>query len=282
MITGAAKLAGVLGWPVEHSLSPRLHNFWLDRYGIDGAYVPLPVRPTETAKALRSLRTLGFMGCNLTLPHKTAALEVVDVVDARAQDIGAINTVVIDKSRAMHGFNTDWIGFLRGLEDAVESWRGGTDTAVVMGAGGAARAVIYALTEAGVKEIRIVNRTRKNAEELAKWAKGRAQTVAVAGFDETERAFDGADMLVNATSLGMAGQPLLDISLDGLSERAIVCDIVYAPLQTPLLERAAARGNIIVDGLGMLMHQAAAGFEGWFGHEAEADAELRAHLMEVL
>ena len=274
-IGGAARVAGVMGWPVAHSRSPLLHNFWLDRYGIDGAYVPFAVRPREVARALRALPNLGVAGVNVTVPHKEAAFAAVDARDAAARRIGAVNTVFVDDGGALRGSNTDAFGFLEALRTRSPGWTAAAGPAVVLGAGGAARAVLAALAEAGAPEVRLVNRTRARAESLA-GAFG--APVAVVGWGERESALAGAALLVNTTTLGMAGAPPLDLRLDDLPESALVNDIVYVPLETALLAAARARGCAAVDGLEMLLHQARPGFAGWFGREPEVDDALRQRL----
>ena len=274
-ISGAARVAGVMGWPVAHSRSPLLHNFWLDRYGIDGAYVPFAVRPGEVARALRALPNLGVAGVNVTVPHKEAAFAAVDARDAAARRIGAVNTVFVDDGGALRGSNTDAFGFLEALRTRSPGWTAAAGPAVVLGAGGAARAVLAALAEAGAPEVRLVNRTRARAESLA-GAFG--APVAVVGWRERESALAGAALLVNTTTLGMAGAPPLDLRLDDLPESALVNDIVYTPLETALLAAARARGCVAVDGLEMLLHQARPGFAGWFGREPEVDDALRQRL----
>ena len=279
ILSGKARLAGVMGWPIAHSRSPRLHGFWLERYGIDGAYVPLAVPPERLEQALRALPALGFRGTNLTLPHKEAALAIVDEVDEQARRIGAINTIAVREDGGLRGWNTDAFGFLAHLQASAPEWRASAAPAVVLGAGGSARAVCAALLGSGVPEIRLVNRTRERAAALAAAIGGPIRSV---DWEERAAALDGAGLLVNTTVLGMAGQPPLDVALDALSREAIVYDIVYVPLETPLLRAAAARGNRTVDGLGMLLHQARPGFAAWFGVEPAADAALRAFVLESL
>ena len=255
-------LAGVLGDPIGHSRSPALHGHWLKRHGIDGAYVPLHVRGHDLEETLRLLPRVGFAGCNVTIPHKAAALALSDQATDRARAIGAANTLTF-RDGAIHADNTDGAGFLANL-------RAGSDwapdrPAVVLGAGGAARGVVAALAEAGVPEIRISNRTRAKADALAD---AFPRTVTSDGLAD-------AGLLVNTTSLGMIGQPPLEMDLADLPRDAVVTDIVYVPLLTPLLKRAAARGNPTVDGLGMLLHQAAPGFAAWFGVTPVVDDDLR-------
>lgn len=271
-ITGKARLAGVIGWPVAHSRSPQLHGYWLRHHGINGAYVPLPVRPGELTDALRALPKLGFVGANLTVPHKQAALPVLDIVDELARRIGAVNTIVVDADRGLIGTNTDAFGFIENLRDGAPRWRAQDGPALVIGAGGAARAVCVALLDAGVGDVRIVNRTQARAQAVAETLGG---TIRAPPWRERQEAADGAALLVNATTLGMDGQPPLEFDLASLPAAAVVSDIVYTPLETPLLAAAQARGHVVVDGLGMLLHQARPGFEAWFGIAPTVTAELR-------
>lgn len=271
----AQRLAGVMGWPVAHSRSPRLHGFWLRQHGIAGAYLPLPVRPEDLAQALAALPRLGFSGCNLTVPHKEQALELVDAVDPLARRIGAVNTVVVRADGRLEGRNTDAFGFIESLRQERPGWKAAAGPAVVIGAGGAARAVVAALADAGAPEIRLVNRTRARAEALAADLGGPVRTV---DWAARAPALEGAALLVNTTTLGMKGQAPLDLPLDALPRKAVVNDIVYVPLTTPLLAAARARGNPVVDGLGMLLHQARPGFEAWFGARPEVTAALRRHV----
>jgi len=277
-ITGKAALAGVMGWPVAHSRSPRLHGFWLDAYGIDGAYVPLAVAPERFEAALRGLTALGFRGCNVTLPHKEATLALADEADDLARRIGAANTVVVRADGSLAVTNTDAFGFIENLEARAPGWPADRP-AVLLGAGGASRAVIVALLDAGVPQIRIANRTLERAQALAD-SFGKA--VLPVAWDERAAALEGAGLLVNGTQLGMAGQPPLEIALDALAGDAVVYDLVYVPLQTGLLKAAAERRLRCVDGLGMLLHQARPGFAAWFGREPEVTAALYAYLAEGL
>jgi len=278
-LSGNAVVAGVMGWPVGHSLSPRLHGFWLARYGIDGAYVPLPVAPDNVAQAIAALPKLGFAGANVTVPHKQAALEAVDRVDGTAGRIGAVNTIIVEADGTLSGGNTDGYGFMENLAAGAEDWRADAGPAVVLGAGGAARAIVVALLDAGAPEVRVVNRTVSKAEGLAADIGG---AIRAAPLTEAAAALADAGLLVNTTTLGMQGHGELDIDLTPLPPAALVTDIVYTPLRTDLLNAAAARGNATVDGLGMLLHQARPGFAAWFGREPEVTPELRDHVLAQL
>jgi shikimate dehydrogenase len=264
--------AGVMGWPVAHSRSPLLHGFWLTQHGIKGAYELLPVRPEDLKTALRGLVVQGFAGCNLTVPHKQAALAMVDHVDAMAARIGAVNTVTVRRDGTLEGRNTDAFGFRENLRAAEPAWRASAGPAVVLGAGGAARAIVAALLDEGTPEIRLVNRSRDKAAALAAALGG---AITVIDWSRRAAALANAALLVNTTSLGMTGQPPLDLALDALPKTAVVNDIVYAPLETPLLSAARQRGNPVVDGLGMLLHQARPAFAAWFGVTPEVTPALR-------
>lgn len=278
-ISGKARLAGIMGWPVSHSRSPRLHGFWLAQLGIDGVYVPLAVRPEHATAAIRALPLLGFAGCNVTVPHKETAYAAMDEVDAPARRLGAVNTIVVQPDGRLWGGNTDGYGFIENLKDQVPQWKGPAGPAVVLGAGGSARAVIGALLEAGVTQVRLVNRTVERAATLARMFGPQVKPL---GWDRRGEALAGAALLVNTTVLGMTGQAPLDLDLQALPDRAVVYDIVYAPLQTPLLAAARRRGLPAVDGLGMLLHQARPGFERWFGASPKVTDALRAHVLEDL
>lgn len=282
LLSGRARLAGVVGWPVGHSLSPRLHGHWFERYGIDGAYVPLPVRPEDLAAAFALLPRLGFRGWNVTLPHKEAACRLVHGLDAAAERIGAVNTVLVHEDGRTHGLNTDGAGFLASLRAAAPGWTPGAGPAVLVGAGGAARAVAGALLGAGVASLRLTNRTPERAERLVAELAGFGWPVAAVPWAVRAEALAGAALLVNATSLGMVGQAPLDLPLDRLPAAAVVADLVYAPLETPLLAATRARGQVAVDGLGMLLHQAVPGFAHWGGMTPEVDAALRTTVRDGL
>lgn len=279
IVSGRAKLAAVMGWPVAHSASPRLHGYWLERLGIDGAYVPLAVRPEDFVDALRMLPRLGFAGANVTVPHKEAALAAVDEAEPLARSIGAVNTVVVRPDGTLEGRNTDGFGFMESLRTGAPGWHPRRKPAVVIGAGGASRAVCVALLDAGVPQIYLVNRTAARAAGLAE---ALGEEIIVVPWSERAAALGHAALLVNTTTLGMRGQPPLDLDLGALPADAVVADIVYVPSVTPLLAAAAARGNPVVDGLGMLIHQARPGFEAWFGVAPEVTPELRAFVLEGL
>ena len=281
-ITGATQLAGIMGWPVAHSRSPLLHGFWLDETGVDGAYLPLPVRPEDIERALRALPVLGFRGCNLTIPHKRAALAVVDRVDPLARRIGAANTIVVAGDGSLEASNTDAYGFRENLRDSVPDWDAASGPGVVLGAGGSARAVVAALGDAGVGEIRLVNRTLSRAAAVAADLSTATTRITVHSWEEANWVLSGAGLLVNTTSLGMTGEPPLELDLSRLPLAAPVVDIVYVPLETGLLASARRRGHPVVDGLGMLLHQGRPGFEAWFGAPVRVSPELRAAILATL
>lgn len=270
--TGKTLVAGVFGWPISHSRSPRLHGYWLRKFGIDGAYLPFATRPENLIEAIRALPKLGFRGGNVTLPHKERALEAVDDLSLAARRIGAVNTLVVREDGSILGDNTDGFGFLEHLKASAPGWRADSGKAVILGAGGAARGIIVALQEAGVKQIVIANRTTARAEALAADLGG---DIAVIDWNDRARALQDTGILVNTTQLGMNGQPALEIDLKHLPTGAVVDDIVYVPLETALLAQARARGNPTVDGIGMLLHQARPGFKAWFGQEPMVDTALR-------
>jgi shikimate dehydrogenase len=272
------KRAGVMGWPVAHSRSPLLHGFWLREHRIDGEYLLLPVAPEDLAQSLRALPERGFAGCNLTIPHKEAALGLVDRVDDQAARIGAVNTVVVEGG-TLEGRNTDAFGFSANLAQALPGWRADAGPAVVLGAGGAARAILAALTDGGANEIHLVNRTAGRAAALAA---AYGKQVRLHDWGERNRVLAGAALLVNTTSLGQSGRPALELGLEALPRDAVVNDIVYVPLETKLLAAARQRGNKVVDGLGMLMHQARPGFAAWFGIMPDVTPALRQALIADL
>ncbi len=279
MISGKARLAGVAGWPVSHSRSPRLHNFWLRAYGIDGAYLPLAIRPIDFEVAVRALPKLGFAGCNVTMPHKEMAMKAVDRVDAAARRIGALNTIVVAEDGSLDGSNTDAFGFLQALYEGAPKLNVARGRAVLIGAGGAAKAIAVALLDAGVPELVVLNRTETRAGALAEALGG---GITVGAWKERAAYLAEANLLVNSTTQGMHGQPALDLVLDDLASEAVVMDAVYTPLITPLLSAARERGNTIVDGLGMLLHQARPGFAAWFGRQPVVGPALRKHVLADL
>ena len=266
-------LAGVMGDPVMHSRSPKLHNYWLAKYGLAGAYVPLAITAGYLRAALRALPALGFSGCNLTIPHKEAALGLVDKVDPLARRIGAVNCVVVAADGSLEGQNHDAFGYVESIREAQPSWRADRGPIVVIGAGGGARAVLVGLLDGGAREIRLVNRTPARAKSLARELGG---PITALNWNEREAALGGAAMLINATNQGMVGEPALDLALDSLPVTALVSDIIYIPRETALLAAARKRGNPTVNGLGMLLHQARPAFHAWFGIMPEVTPELRA------
>ncbi|MBP7240596.1 shikimate dehydrogenase [Amaricoccus sp.] len=271
-MTEAPPLAGVMGWPVGHSLSPRLHGHWLARYGIAGYYVPLTVRPEDVATALATLPRLGFRGVNVTIPHKEAALALAARATPTAELIGAANTLVFDDEGGFTADNTDASGFIRNLRQSAPDWRAADGPALVLGAGGASRAVIAALLGDGAPEIRLANRTRSRADSLRDHF---GERIVVIDWQEAGDAAAGTATIANTSALGMGEDKGSPIRLGAAPAAALVTDIVYTPLLTPFLVEARARGLRVVDGLGMLLHQAAPGFEQWFGRAPEVDEALR-------
>ena len=255
-------IAGLVGWPVAHSRSPTIHNYWLDHYKIPGRYVLLPVPPEKLSLALPGLAALGFRGCNVTTPHKQAVMPMIDRVDELARRIGAVNTIVVEKDGTLTGFNNDGNGFVQSLRDAKADWRPDAGPIVVLGAGGAARAVVASLAAQGAREIRLVNRTFERAQGIAKEY---GPPVTAFPWDQRNDALADVALLANATNQGMAGKPALDISLDRLPPHALVGDLIYIPPETPLLAAARVRGNMTVNGLGLLLNQARPAFQAWYG-----------------
>jgi shikimate dehydrogenase len=272
------RIAGVMGFPVMHSRSPRLHNHWLAHYGIAGAYLPLGVSPERLAAALRALPALGFSGCNLTIPHKETALELVDEVDPLARRIGAVNCVIVRSDGSLAGRNYDAFGYIESIREAYPGWRADEGPIVVIGAGGGARAVLAGLIEQGAGEIRLINRTHVRAQELAR---SFGPSIVALDWQERTQALAGAAMLVNTTNQGMVGEPALPLALETLPLNALVSDIIYIPRETPLLTAARKRGNPTINGLGMLLHQARPAFHAWFGIMPEVTPELRALIEAV-
>jgi shikimate dehydrogenase len=264
----------VIGWPIAHSRSPLIHNYWIKLHGIeDAVYERLAVRPEDLNETLRSLGDWGFIGANVTVPHKEAVFAALMRHDAISARLKAVNTVVTT-AQGLEGRNTDGYGFIANLKDRAKFWRADRGPAVLIGAGGAARAVAAALETDGAPEIRIVNRTRSRAVALA--ADLKLKSARIFDWERLDEALAGANLLVNTTTLGMKGERDLDIDLAPLPAAALVTDIVYTPLETGLLKLARARGNPVVDGLGMLLHQAVPGFEAWFGVRPRVTPELRA------
>ncbi len=271
-MTTPARAACIIGWPVEHSRSPLIHNYWLKLYRIPGAYRHEAVPPDQFRDFIGSLAARGYAGANVTVPHKEAALQCSQP-DERARAVGAANTLWLDG--VLRSTNSDVEGFLDNLDAGAPGWDRGLANAVVLGAGGAARAVIYALLQRGIERIMLINRTHERAEALRQRFGAR---VHLARWDARDVALDDAALLVNTTTLGMTGQPELTLDIARLPGRAIVADLVYVPLVTPLVRAAKARQLRTADGLGMLMHQAVRGFLLWFGKKPEVTAELRALL----
>ncbi len=268
--------ACVIGWPIRHSRSPLIHRFWLKEYGVKGDYEKIPVKPEELEEFLAGLAVNGLRGCNVTIPHKERAYEIVaranpSGVNPMGRRLKAVNTIWLDEKGRLCADNTDVHGFMANFRQRQPQWRAKDQAVTVLGAGGAARAIVAGFIDAGVKSVTVVNRTREKAKALA----AEMGPPAAAGLDALPALLEKTDVFVNATSLGMTGQPPLSVPLEALPAHAIVADIVYAPLQTDLLRAAARRGLKTVDGLGMLLHQAAPGFEKWFGPRPEVTRDLR-------
>ncbi len=266
-------LAGVIGSPVAHSKSPQIHRHWLRTHGLSGFYIPMDVSAADLRDVLRTLPKAGFVGVNVTIPHKEAILEIADLATDRATLIGAANTLIFRKDGKIHADNTDGYGFLENLKSGAPNWDPTTGPAAVLGAGGAARAVLAALLESGVPEIFLSNRTRVRAEKLAS---DFGQRITVVDWVKVGNIIEDAHLIVNTTSLGMIGKSEMRIPLDGLRPGQIVTDLVYTPLRTKLLAQADQAGCTTVDGLGMLLHQAVPGFERWFGQRPDVDSATRA------
>ncbi len=279
-ISGKAKVAGVIGYPVSHSLSPALHGYWLNHYGIDGAYIPLPIAPYDIAAIFPHLPKMGLVGCNITIPHKEAILTLVEEVDAIAQTIGAANTIRFEAGKSI-ATNTDAYGFSMSLHQADAQWQTRTGQALVLGAGGAARAILYSLLQSNFSRIVISNRTEEKAQKLQQdfsiLAQGR---LTVLPWQAITNQLPNTELLVNTTALGMHGQPPLTLDITSLPSHALVADIVYNPLTTPLLKQAKNQGLAIADGLDMLLYQAQEGFSQWFGQRPQVTPELRQYLLD--
>ena len=272
-------LAGVMGWPVMHSRSPMFHNYWLKKHDLVGTYVPLAIRPENLAAALRGLRPLGFAGVNVTIPHKQEAMKIIDGVDALAKAIGAVSCITVRPDGSLTGTNNDCYGFIQAVKQEHPGWRADAGPAVVIGAGGGSRAVCYGLAQEGAREIRLVNRSFERARQIAREFGGPIKALE---WKDRNEALDGAAMLVNTTSQGMVGNPALDLKLDKLPKSALATDIVYIPLETPLLAEARKRGNRTMNGLGMLLNQGRPAWKAWFGIEPEVTAELRAMVEKTI
>jgi len=271
-MSAQSRKACVIGWPIGHSRSPLIHGHWLARHGIDGSYEAVEVAPDDLAAFVEALRKGAYVGCNVTVPHKEQVAGLADEADALVKRLGAANMLTVRDGRVLAN-NTDGHGFLAHLAASVPEFRLQGATVTMLGAGGAARAIAGALLDGGAGTVRIVNRTAARAEALGAELAGNAEPWA---WEERDRALPGCDLLINTTVLGMTGKASLDLRLDGLPRSAVVYDIVYVPLETELLRQAAERGNRTVDGLGMLLHQAAPGFEAWFGVRPQVDDALRA------
>ncbi|WP_299786680.1 shikimate dehydrogenase [uncultured Marivita sp.] len=269
-------LAAVIGHPIAHSKSPNVHGYWLRKYGLKGHYIPMDIAPEKLVDLLPRLADLGFVGANVTIPHKEKVMEIADLITDRATLIGAANTLIFRKDGRIHADNTDGYGFIENIRQTIPDWNPKSGPAVVFGAGGASRAVLASLLDVGVPKIMLTNRTRIRAEKLREDFGHRVQVVE---WVQAGNVLDEADLVVNTTSLGMTGKPEMRVPLDGLRRGAIVNDLVYTPLRTRLLKTAEERGCRVVDGLGMLLHQAVPGFERWFGKRPVVDENVRAAVL---
>ena len=275
-MTGDPIKAGVIGWPIHHSRSPIIHNYWLKAQSINGSYETIAVSPGEADAFFKSFKTSGLVGFNITLPHKEAVIAHLDYVDEAATAIGAVNTVWLEDGK-MCGSNSDWIGFSDNLDHLAEGWDQQNEHALILGAGGAARGVIYALIKRGFKNITVANRTLSRAEELAQHF---GSTVKAIELQKADQLIESSTLIINTTSLGMDKNPPLPLTLEGIRSNCLVTDIVYTPLETPLIRLAKSKGNQTVDGLGMLLHQAKMGSKHWFGGEPIVTDELRTIVMK--
>ncbi|MBC6437794.1 MAG: shikimate dehydrogenase [Rhodobacteraceae bacterium] len=275
-MTVSAVLAGIIGDPIRHSKSPILHSHWLHRYGVKGYYVPLRITAADLPMSLRLLPNMGFRGINVTIPHKRAVLDFAHEVTPQAYRIGAANTLTFNGNGHIHADNTDGSGFLANVQQSAPNWDITAGPVLILGAGGAARAILVAIIEAGAPRIILSNRTSKRAEVMAKDMGG---PIEIIDWNNAYTALPRVTTLINATSLGMVGRPPLNLDLTGLSPKALVTDIVYTPLETPLLRAATAMGCSTINGLGMLLHQAAPGFERWFGTTPVVDQDLRSAVL---
>jgi shikimate dehydrogenase len=271
--------AGVVGDPIGHSLSPRLHRFWLDKYDLNGTYEAFHVTPKDLSKFLKNLSKENIKGVNLTIPHKETAMAFLDEIDDKAQRIGAVNTVIVKEDGRLFGTNTDGDGFYNHLRQSVQ-FEAKNKTAIIIGAGGAARAILVSLLDAGVKKIILVNRTKTRADDLKTALKD--PRISTEDWSNRTHILNECDLLINTTSLGMKGQPELDLNLENISSNSVVYDIIYNPLQTKLLKEAAQKKCLVIGGLGMLLHQACGGFNAWFGKMPKVDEILQKHMLEGL
>ncbi|MFZ9233206.1 MAG: shikimate dehydrogenase [Hylemonella sp.] len=270
-------LAGVMGWPVAHTRSPAIHNHWIAHLGLKGAYVQLPVMPEQLEAAVRGLPALGFAGCNVTVPHKVNIMRLVDELHPSAQRIGAINTIVVSPDGRLSGMNNDGVGYIQSLRDRDPAWRADRGPVLVLGAGGAARAIVASLLDEGAPEVRLANRTPERAQVLAQ-ALGDPR-IQLVNWQDRNEAMAGVQLLVNTTTQGMHGQTELEVRLDALPAQAWVSDAIYIPLETPLLSAARLRGHVTVNGLGMLLNQARPAFHAWFGVMPEITPALLRDVM---
>jgi len=270
MINNNIRKTGIIGWPAKHSMSPRIHNYWIQKYNIKSEYILLEVAPKNLKKTINELHLNGFSGVNITIPHKESVMPLVKNLDKNSVRLGAINTININEDGGLEGSNTDGYGFIRNLFEQQPKWSI-NEPVVILGAGGAARAIAFAMLDEGVPEVRIVNRSNRRGEDLIAHLGPRSLYVP---WEFKEKALMDAHMLINATSLGMSGQPILDISLDNFSTSGCVVDIVYSPKETALLKMSAKRGNKCIGGLGMLLYQAAASFSVWHDFTPEITQNL--------
>ncbi len=270
-------MAFVAGWPIGHTRSPVLHGHWLKRYGLAGHYLALPIAPEDFEGAVRMLDKIGFAGGNVTIPHKTAAFDLADEASEQARRLRAANTLIFDPERGIIADNTDGFGFMENLRSYQPDWQAGDKPVTVLGAGGASRAIVAALLDAGVPELRLANRTKEKAQAIAEELGGH---ITVVDWAEADDALSGVSLAVNTTSMGMTGGPPLTLTLGGLDKGAVATDAVYAPVDTPFLQRARKQGAKTVDGLGMLLHQARPGFVAWFRHEPVVDTDLRRAVLD--
>jgi shikimate dehydrogenase len=271
--------AAVIGHPVKHSKSPLIHHYWIKKYGLQGSYEAIDLAPENLESGLKDLIKEGYTGFNFTVPHKEAVMRLCDSIDLNAQSIGAVNTAVVE-GKKLRGMNTDAYGFLTNITESTGGFSFGGKCAVVLGAGGAARAVVSGLIGAGISKIMLLNRTHKHAASLAASLNMGTDIITEINWDDRETILEKADVLINTTSLGMSGNPVLEVDLKNLPQHALVSDIVYAPLMTKLLQDAETRGNKIVTGIGMLLHQARPAFKAWFGVMPEVTDELQERILK--